>query len=73
VDDILKKLENLVDGLLEEREKLVKNIEKFNSEIEALRNENVELKEMLREQSVRVEILMKKLENIVGSDKKESV
>ncbi|MCL4407450.1 MAG: hypothetical protein M1542_02715 [Thermotogae bacterium] len=73
MDDILKKLENLVDGLLEEREKLVKNIEKFNSEIEALRNENVELKEMLREQSVRVEILMKKLENIVGSDKKESV
>lgn len=73
MDDILKKLENLVDGLLEEREKLVKNIEKFNSEIEVLRNENVELKEMLREQSVRVEILMKKLENIVGSDKKESV
>ncbi len=73
MDDILKKLEELIDGLLEEREQLKKNIEKSNSEIEILRNENVDLKEMLKEQSVRVEILMKKLENIVGSDKKESV
>jgi len=73
VDDILKKLEELVDGLLKEREQFIKDIEKLNSEIEILRNENVDLKEMLKEQSVRVEILMKKLENIVGSDKKESV
>ncbi len=73
MDDILKKLEELVDGLLKEREQFIKDIEKLNSEIEILRNENVDLKEMLKEQSVRVEILMKKLENIVGSDKKESV
>ncbi len=73
MDDILKKLEGLVDKLLEERERLIKDIEKSNSEIEILRNENVDLKEMLKEQSVRVEILMKKLQNMVGSDKKEGV
>lgn len=73
MDDILKKLEALVDELLEERKRLIKDIEKSNSEIEFLRSENVDLKEMLKEQSVRVEILIKKLQNMVGSDKKEGV
>lgn len=69
--DIFNKLEELVDGLLEERKLLTKEIEKSNAEIETIKNENIELKEMLKAQSVRVEVLMKKLQNIVNSDKKE--
>lgn len=71
--DIFKKLEELVDELLEERKSLTKEIEKSNAEIETIKNENIELKEMLKAQSVRVEVLMKKLQNIVNSDKKEKV
>lgn len=69
--DIFNKLEELVDGLLEERKLLTKEIEKSNAEIETIKNENIELKEMLKAQSVRVEVLMKKLQNIVNSDKGE--
>ncbi len=73
MEDVFKKLEEAVDQLLSERENLFKDIQNLNFEIESLKAENNELKEMLNAQSVRVEVLIKKLQNILNLNKKESV
>lgn len=73
MEDIFKRLEEAVDKLLDEREKLFKKVQALNSEVESLKAENNELKEILNAQSIRVEILIKKLQDILNSNKKESV
>ncbi len=72
MEDILRKLENLIDEIIDERNDLREELKRSNVEIERLKNENVDLKVLIHEQSVRVEALMKKLEQTVidGSEKK---
>jgi len=72
VEDVFKKLEEAVDQLLNERENLFKKVQSLNFEVENLKAENNELKEMLNEQSIRVEVLIKKLQDILNLNKRES-
>ncbi|HEU24133.1 MAG: hypothetical protein C0176_07135 [Mesoaciditoga sp.] len=72
MEDVFKKLEEAVDQLLNERENLFKKVQSLNFEVENLKAENNELKEMLNEQSIRVEVLIKKLQDILNLNKRES-
>jgi|UniRef100_A0A7V3REZ7 predicted nucleic acid-binding Zn-ribbon protein len=65
MEDILRKLEDLIDSLVRERDRLFDDLKKSGAEVERLKDENVELKTLIHEQSVRVEALMKKLEQKV--------
>jgi len=63
VDDEFDKLEGFIDDLLRQQENLEMQLKKSKAKVEKLKIENSELRAMLQSQSVRVDALLKKLEN----------
>ncbi|GEM_PF-1438936 len=59
----LNKLEKFIDDLIEQQENLKTKLKESKTEVERLKIENSELRAMLQSQSVRVDALLKKLEN----------
>jgi len=63
VNNELNKLEKFIDDLIEQQENLKTKLKESKTEVERLKIENSELRAMLQSQSVRVDALLKKLEN----------
>ncbi len=63
MDDEFDKLEGFIDDLLRQQENLEMQLKKSKAKVEKLKIENSELRAMLQSQSVRVDALLKKLEN----------
>lgn len=70
MNDELNKLEGFIDDLLKQQENLKNKLQESKTEVERLKVENSELRAMLQSQSVRVDALLKKLENSLKSAQK---